>query len=134
MAFTHRNTRTWGAGSTLIGADVNLTGTDEQNMSFDILPGVENEEHEIHLHRDTAVELFIISDQPIQITLNATGVSSAAGEDTGLLHSILLDANRPFAWDDLLPWPFEDSEITAMFFSNYGDTAANVELRSLIDA
>lgn len=132
--FTHRLTNTFGAGSTLIGDPVNVTGDTEENVSV-VIP---NNTADYALNKEwpaaKLVSVFITVDKDCTLEVN----SSSAPDQT-----IALKAGHPFSWekDSGMPYPFVDGDGAPVDVTNLYVTVPTTdpvadcefELRALVD-
>lgn len=133
MAFTHRNTLTWGSGGEMIGDDVNTTGDTEQNISVTLADNSANTAIDLQFAADTLKAITISVDNDCTLYIN--DVSGGSPTDT-----IALKSGIPFVWLALsgVPYPFTGTAgaVTAGYVTvpnSTPDAAVQFELRTLVD-
>lgn len=130
MSKTHTITTSWSNGSTpLQGASVN-TSDGEINRSLtgaDAVPGsTTNQAITIAFLLAGLKSIYLLSDQDVAIKTNSSGSPQ---------ETINLKAGQPIIWAQGLGLaPLFAGNITAMYVTNAGSVAANVNICVLIDS
>lgn len=127
MSFTAKIIETWQEG-TETPVTNQITVEADSRQSFDIAVPGETTDQLVSLTIDVSeVEaIMFLADQDLTIETN----SGSAADDT-----LALKANAPYIWHPDKIDAFKlGTDVTALYVSNAGATAATLKIRALIDA
>jgi len=118
-------TLSWARNGESIAQTVTIEADGEGNRNVTVNAATTDKRVDIAIDVSELKLLYIHSDQDITIETN----SGSAADDT-----LTIKANKPFVWyaDCGLTNPL-GTDVTALFITNAGATAANVKIRTLED-
>lgn len=126
MSISHTMTLSWGSGGSFLSKSVALVSEGENNRDVSVPATTDDMEVDWDVNVARMKSLFILSDQDITINTNSSSVPA----DT-----LTPKANKPLIWYDGsgLANPL-GTDVSRLFISNAGASAAAVSIRELEDS
>jgi|GEM_PF-6997385 len=125
-AISHTVIFSWnGTNGGNLSNTVPITGSTEINISEQITATTTNQAVSYAIAHSSLQEFFVVTDQNLTMYVNAPGTGSP-------ILTVTLEAGVPYIWlaASGVPNPFS-ADITGLWFTNSGSTAANLNVRSL---
>ena len=123
MSISQTLSLNWSESGQSLTQNVTLTGSEELNISASIAGNTTNEQHALAFTQSLLQSIYISSDQALTLKTN----SSSVPQDT-----LTIAANKPFCWYSGcgIANPFANN-VTSLFVTNAGSTAANLNIKCL---